>query len=30
MAEYNKIKVAINNNNNRLMVTYKTIKVAIS
>ena len=30
MAEYNKIKLAINNNNNRLMATYKTTKVAVS
>ena len=30
MAKYNKIKLAINNNNYRLMATYKTTKVAIS
>ena len=30
MAKYNKIKLAINNNNYRLMANYKTIKVAIS
>ncbi len=30
MAKYNKIKLAINNNNYRLMATYKIIKVAIS
>ena len=30
MVKYNKIKLAINNNNYRLMATYKTTKVAIS
>ena len=30
MAKYNKIKLAINNNNNQLMATYKITKVAIS
>ena len=30
MAKYNKIKLATNNNNYRLMANYKTIKVAIS
>ena len=30
MAKYNKLKVATNNKNNRLMAIYKTSKVAIS